>query len=145
MQTPAYLLIGLSEIFASITGLEYAFTKAPPSMKSFVMSMYLLTTAFGSALGIALSPTAKDPKLVWMYTGLCVATIIVAAVFWLLFRQYNSTEEQMNALEDKGDKPIPATEVNATGNVSRVVNSTAHDSHDNETHMAAASYTEDKV
>lgn len=114
-------------------------------MKSFVMSMYLLTTAFGSALGIALSPTAKDPKLVWMYTGLCVATIIVAAVFWLLFRQYNTTEEQMNALEDKGDKPIPASEVNATGNVSRVVNSTTHDSHDNETHMAAAPYTEDKV
>ncbi|KAI4135565.1 MAG: hypothetical protein LQ347_000566 [Umbilicaria vellea] len=145
VQTPAYLLIGLSEIFASITGLEYAFTKAPPSMKSFVMSMFLLTTAFGSALGIALSPTAKDPKLVWMYTGLCVATIIVAVVFWLLFRQYNATEEQMNALEDKGDKPIPATEVNATGNVSRVAHSTTHDFHDNGTYVEGHPHTEDKV
>lgn len=68
VQTPAYFLIALSEIFASITGLEYAFTKAPPSMKSFVMSIFLLQTAFGNALGIALAPTATDPKLVWMYS-----------------------------------------------------------------------------
>lgn len=64
LQTPAYFLIGLSEIFASITGLEYAFTKAPPSMKSFVTAMFLLTSAFGAALAMAISPTAKDPHLV---------------------------------------------------------------------------------
>lgn len=64
IQTPAYLFIGLSEIFTSITGLEYAYTKAPASMKSFVTALFLLTTALGAALGIAISPTAKNPKLV---------------------------------------------------------------------------------
>lgn len=113
VQTPAYLLIGLSEIFASITGLEYAFTKAPPSMKSFIMSMFLLTNAFGAALGAALSPTAEDPKLVWMYTGLAVACLIAGFIFWALYSRYNKTEESMNELEQYGEKAIKADETSA--------------------------------
>ena len=115
VQTPAYVFIAISEIFAVITGLEYAYTKAPPSMKSFVMSIFLLQSAFGSALGIALAPTAKDPKLVWMYTGLCVATIITAGLFWISFKKYNATEEEMNALDDKGEKAVTAAEVGVLG------------------------------
>ena len=82
VQTPGYMLIGLSEILASITGLEYAFTKAPASMKSFIMSMFLFTSAFGSILGIGVSAVAEDPKFVWFYTGLCVADIVATAIFW---------------------------------------------------------------
>ncbi|KAI5841498.1 MFS peptide transporter, partial [Morchella snyderi] len=104
VQTPGYLFIGLSEIFASITGLEYAYTKAPPAMKSFVMSMFLLTSALGSAIGIALSPTAEDPKLVWVYTGLSVATAVAGALFWVCFRGLNGKEEGMNALEGVAEK-----------------------------------------
>ncbi|MCJ1338699.1 peptide transporter ptr2 [Bachmanniomyces sp. S44760] len=115
VQTPAYLLIGLSEIFASITGLEYAFTKAPPSMKSFVMSMFLLTNAFGSALGIALTPTAVDPKLLDMYAGLAAAALVAGIVFWLLFRRLNAVEESLNELEDKGEKAVGVNEIPAAG------------------------------
>ncbi len=86
-------------------------------MKSFVMSMFLLTNAFGSAIAIALSPTAVDPKLLWMYTGLSIAALIAGACFWLLFSRYNATEEAMNLLEDNRSKPIPATAVKADGTV----------------------------
>ena len=82
VQTPGYILIGLAEIMASVTGLEYAFTKAPASMKSFIMSMYLFTNAFGSVLGIAVSTVAEDPKFVWFYTGLAVADVVATIIFW---------------------------------------------------------------
>ncbi|MCJ1428436.1 peptide transporter ptr2 [Sticta canariensis] len=81
------------------------------------MSIFLLQTAFGSALGIALAPTATDPKLVWMYTGICIATIITAGLFWFLFSHYNAAEESMNQLDDNGEVAVKASEINARGAV----------------------------
>ncbi|CCD25319.1 Ptr2p NDAI_0E05020 [Naumovozyma dairenensis CBS 421] len=98
-QIPAYVLIAFSEIFASITGLEYAYSKAPPSMKSFVMSIFLLTNAFGSILGIALSSVTVDPKFVWLFGGLAVSCGVTGILFWLCFRGLNATEEEMNAMD----------------------------------------------
>jgi len=103
IQTPAYFLIAISEILASITGLEYAYTKAPVSMKSFIMSIFLLTNAVGSALGIALSSTFEDPKLVWAYTGLAVSCFIAGCLFWICFKHYNYKEDELNALEYKNE------------------------------------------
>jgi len=45
-----YLLSTVGEIMVSITGLEFAYTQAPPWMKSTVMSLWLLTTALGNFL-----------------------------------------------------------------------------------------------
>lgn len=70
-------------------------------MKSFVMSMFLLTTAFGAALGTALSSVSVDPKLVWMYTGISISAFIAGWVFWFLFRKYNKQEDKMDAMEGK--------------------------------------------
>lgn len=99
IQVPAYCLIGFSEIFASITGLEYAYTKAPISMKSFIMSIFLVQNAFGSALGIALSPVAAVDKVLWTFTGLAVSCFIAGVLFWLIFHHYNNVEEELNQLD----------------------------------------------
>ncbi|MCJ1443525.1 MAG: hypothetical protein MMC23_004023 [Stictis urceolatum] len=104
IQTPAYVFIGLSEIFLNVSGLEYAYTKAPPSMKSFVQSMYLLTSAFGSALAEALTPAAKDPAVMWMYAGLAIASSITGCIFFALFRHLNDMEDEMNALEAREEE-----------------------------------------
>lgn len=103
IQTPAYVFIGISEIFASVSGLEYAYTKAPPTMKSFVQSMFLLTNAFGAAIGEALTPAAFDPAIKWLFVGLCCASFSAGVIFWFLFHHLNAKEEEMNALGR--DKP----------------------------------------
>ncbi|KAF2636209.1 PTR2-domain-containing protein [Massarina eburnea CBS 473.64] len=102
-QTGAYMLIGISEIFASVTGLEYAYTKAPPSMKSFVQAMYLFTNAFGSAISEGLNPVLYDPAIQWMYVGLAVASFVAGCLIWILFHHLNDTEDDMNALDQDYD------------------------------------------
>ena len=112
VQTPAYVFIGLAEIFISVTGLEYAYTKAPPSMKSFVQSLYLFTNAIGSALGEALVPATGDPAIMWMYTGISVASFITAIVVWIIFHHYDREETAMNELDARAhsEKTDPASE-----------------------------------
>ncbi|KAK6516182.1 hypothetical protein TWF506_006094 [Arthrobotrys conoides] len=99
VQAPAYILIGISEILASVTGLEYAYMKAPESMRSFVQAMFLLTYAFGAAISEALSPIAGDPMILWMYVGIAVAAFVSGWLFWWKFRGLNGMEDQMNELE----------------------------------------------
>jgi proton-dependent oligopeptide transporter, POT family len=98
VQTPAYCLIALSEIFASVTGLEYAYTQAPSSMKSFVQALFLLTSAVGAAIAATIAPFAKDPRLTWLYIGLATISLLVGCIFWILFR--NKDEAEVNAPED---------------------------------------------
>jgi dipeptide/tripeptide permease len=48
-----YIGIGLSEVFASITSLEFAYLAAPQSAQSLVMSLRFCSTGLSSFLGSA--------------------------------------------------------------------------------------------
>lgn len=45
-----FLIITMAEVMISITGLQFAYTQAPRSMKSTIMSMWLLTVFFGNMI-----------------------------------------------------------------------------------------------
>lgn len=53
-QTLPYVLMTASEVMISITGLEFAYTQAPKSMKSTIMSFWLLTVFFGNIIAGAI-------------------------------------------------------------------------------------------
>lgn len=110
IQTGSYVLLAFSEIFASITGLEYAFTKAPKNMRSLVMAIFLFMSAISSALGEAFVSLSADPLLVWNYGVMGVLAFLAGIGFWFSFRHLDSEEEALNALNEQESEE----EVNAS-------------------------------
>ena len=47
---PQYIVVTVGEILFSITSMEFAYSQAPPSMKSVLQALYLMTTAVGNLI-----------------------------------------------------------------------------------------------
>lgn len=99
VQVVPYALIGASEIMASITSLEYAFTKAPVNMRSCVTAVALFMNAISSAISQALVPLCEDPLLVWNYGVVAVLAFIGGIGFWATFYKLDKEEDKMNMLQ----------------------------------------------
>ncbi|KAF8530501.1 PTR2-domain-containing protein [Hysterangium stoloniferum] len=98
VQAPAYILIGTAEVgIHFITGLEYAYTKAPLRMKSVVFALYFLTTAVSNAISLALAPVSVDPFVLYNYVGCAGASFIGGVLFYWLFRNFDKAEDEINS------------------------------------------------
>jgi POT family proton-dependent oligopeptide transporter len=86
MQIPIYVFEGLGEILSNPAMYGYAFTEAPQSMKAVLQAFFALTAAVGSALGLALTPTYRDPYLLVMYASLAGAMFVGAVGVYALLR-----------------------------------------------------------
>lgn len=66
LQVPEFALVGSSEVFTSISGLEFAYSEAPDFMQGLVMGLFLMTSGLGSyvstlILEIVKVSTTNDP------------------------------------------------------------------------------------
>lgn len=99
-QTGCYVLIALSEIFASITSLEYAYSKAPKTMRSLVQAIALFTSAVSAAIAEALNPLAGDPLLIWNYGVFAVLAFSGGVLFLWQFWGLDQEEDELNSLPE---------------------------------------------
>jgi POT family proton-dependent oligopeptide transporter len=114
----AYLVLTSAEILVSIVCLEFAYTQAPPKMKSFIMAVYLLGISLGNFATAMVNkfiaiPEVRDPvtqavtqaagsKLgpvdyYWFFAGLMAVTLVVYVVFAQFFykgRTYMQGDEK---------------------------------------------------
>ncbi|WCJ60448.1 POT family MFS transporter [Fontisphaera persica] len=57
----AFVIISLAEVMVSITCLEFSYTQAPVTLKSLVMSVYLLSISLGNAFTAAINHLIQNP------------------------------------------------------------------------------------
>jgi POT family proton-dependent oligopeptide transporter len=91
-----YLIITTAEVMVSITGLEFAYSQAPKSMKSVIMGLWLFNVTLGNLLVafIARLPEMGAEKFFWVFAGLM---FIAAALFGLRAKFYRYKEFTQDA------------------------------------------------
>ena len=63
-QVLPYALLTFGEVLVSATGLEFACSQAPPSMKGVIMSFWLLSVTFGNLWVLLTNATVRSPYVI---------------------------------------------------------------------------------
>jgi proton-dependent oligopeptide transporter, POT family len=110
-QIAAYLVLTAAEVMVSITALEFSYTQAPRTMKSFVMGLYLLFgIAFGNWFASAVNsyiserekagqPILEGAAYFWFFTGAMVTMAVIFSIYAIFYRgqTYIQGEEEAAA------------------------------------------------
>ncbi|KAI4482599.1 hypothetical protein M0804_008452 [Polistes exclamans] len=103
---PQYIVITMAEVLFSITGLEFAFTQSPPSMKSLMQSSWLLTVAFGNLIVVIIAEVKFFSRQVYeffLFAGLMLVFMILFSIMTLFYKYTNvpETDREEIVMEEK--------------------------------------------
>lgn len=96
-QLLAYIVMTAAEVMVSITALEFSYTQAPKSMKSFIMGLYLLSVALGNKFTVWVNEyiqaqkeagvtTLEGANYYWFFTAAMLATAIIYVIWSQFYR-----------------------------------------------------------
>lgn len=115
-QIAAYVILTAAEVMVSITCLEFSYTQAPNSIKSIIMSFYMLSVSLGNFITAGVNAIISNPdgtsKLpgatyYWFFTGLMlVAAIAFIAVAYFYRGKTYIQESETVAGEAEADEGL---------------------------------------
>lgn len=106
-QVLAYLVLSAGETLVSITGLEYAYTQSPKSMKSTMSAIWLLTVAAGNIFVASVNSSISNKGFFsrfagadyyWFFVGLLAAFLVVYMFVSPRIKERNYVTEDENKL-----------------------------------------------
>eukprot|EP00250_Pteridium_aquilinum_P006106 c16087_g1_i1 orf=208-1908(+) len=105
-QIPQYIVVTAGEILFSITGLEFAYSQAPNSMKSVVQSFWLLTVAAGNLVTVVIVAMVggrlTKANEFFFFSGGCAFAMLL--MMWLGSGfKYRSTSPTVQLVEGQAD------------------------------------------
>jgi hypothetical protein len=98
--------LSLSEIFAWVTAIEYAYEQAPKDMKTVVQAISLLIAGLGSAVAMTLTTVSRDPNMVIFYASLASAMAATGLVFFCIFRNMKDFPSAEDKATMAGSMPL---------------------------------------
>lgn len=95
-QVAAYAILTAAEVMVSITCLEFSYTQAPNSMKSIIMSLYLLSVSLGNFIAAGVNWAISNPdgtsmlpgaSYYWFFSGLMLTAAFLFIVVAYFYRE----------------------------------------------------------
>jgi len=99
----AYVILTSAEIMVSITCLEFSYTQAPKKMKSFIMSVFLLSIAVGNTFTAIVNKVIQNPdgtsKLAgadyyWFFTAVMFVTGVLFVFVAMTYREKTYIQDE---------------------------------------------------
>lgn len=104
-QIPQYLTITTGEVLFSITGLEFAYSQAPVSMKSCIMAGWLLTVSVGNAIVVIFAEARLTDNMANEFFFFAGLLALVMLVFMLMSYFYKYVYYSANGVVSE-DVPL---------------------------------------
>ncbi|MGV6826843.1 MAG: POT family MFS transporter [bacterium] len=117
-QLLAYVLMTCAEVMISITCLEYSYTQAPRTMKSFIMAFFMISITIGNLFTMAVNYFIQLPDgsmmlegadYFWFFTVLVLVTGVIFSLVIPFFRDRTilQSDEPEPEMDEASSRPAP--------------------------------------